>query len=309
MRKTRNQIYLILGLCAFAFCGSAFAGWENTYGGLYRDEVFSLAITNQKDYIMCGSTHSFSYELSDFYLIKVGSSGDELWQRIYGHGYGASVIQASDDGYIAVGELFVFPEPDDYYYLMKTNENGDSIWAHIYRIGDAGATSVAQTHDGGYTVVWDIPVSEMGFYLVKTDSLGDSIWTRTYSDTVIHCPRSLVQAFDEGCIIIGGVGADTHYDVGIVKIDNLGEVVWKQNFGDHGWDFGWFIDTTADGNFIITGQTSIYMTGSIVDLYLLKINDSGDTLWTRKIGGEDESDIGRCVRHTRDGGYIIAGYT
>jgi len=301
----RITVILCIIIIPIAF---VLAYWENTYGGVYDEYICSLAITNQ-NYIMSGATYSFSYELPDFYLIKVRSSGLELWQRIYGYGCGYSVINADDEGYIAAGYLIFPPITDKHCYLMKTDEDGDSIWAYIYRIGNARAASVAQTFDGGYIVAWDIPVSGEGFYLVKTDSLGDSIWTRTYADTVVHNFRSLVRTPDEGCIAVGEIHLEGHSDVSIARIDSLGEIIWTQNYGSHGTDYACFIDTTADGNFIITGRTSIYTTGSIVDLYLLKINPLGDTLWTRQFGGVDNIERGYCVRQTFDGGYIVVGET
>jgi hypothetical protein len=44
------------------------------------------------------------------------------------------------------------------------------------------------------------------------------------------------------------------------------------------------------------------------DVYLVKTNASGDTLWTKTYGGTN-TDVGGSVRQTVDGGYFIAGST
>lgn len=64
---------------------------------------------------------------------------------------------------------------------------------------------------------------------------------------------------------------------------------------------------TPDGGYIIAGYTSPWF-GEIEDLWLIKTDSEGDTLWTRIYGGEAE-DLGNCVDQTADGGYIITGAT
>ena len=44
------------------------------------------------------------------------------------------------------------------------------------------------------------------------------------------------------------------------------------------------------------------------DVYLVRTNANGDTLWTRAYGGV-EDDMGSSIRQTIDGGFIIAGHT
>ena len=64
---------------------------------------------------------------------------------------------------------------------------------------------------------------------------------------------------------------------------------------------------TTDGGYIIGGYTNSYGAGGC-DLYLVKANSQGDTLWTRTYGTryDDES---HSVLQTTDSGYIMAGST
>jgi hypothetical protein len=80
---------------------------------------------------------------------------------------------------------------------------------------------------------------------------------------------------------------------------------WFKTYGGSGFDIGTSIQPTNDGGYIVLGSTSSYGAGSR-DLYLFKINSSGDLQWYKTYGGAG-LDIGKTVRNTSDGGYIILG--
>ena len=63
---------------------------------------------------------------------------------------------------------------------------------------------------------------------------------------------------------------------------------------------------TSDGNLIACGRTSSFGEGK-EDVYLVKLDMWGDTLWTRTYGSLDY-DGGLSVVES-DGDYLIGGYT
>ncbi len=78
----------------------------------------------------------------------------------------------------------------------------------------------------------------------------------------------------------------------------------KYNYS--GDDFGHFVIETSDGGYAIIGSTNSLGAGNY-DVWLLKTDSAGDTLWTKTYGGSD-NDEGYCLRQTNDNGFIIAGY-
>ena len=50
------------------------------------------------------------------------------------------------------------------------------------------------------------------------------------------------------------------------------------------------------------------LSGGNWDVWLIKTNADGDTLWTKTIGGSG-NDAGYSVQQTIDEGYILTGYT
>ena len=87
----------------------------------------------------------------------------------------------------------------------------------------------------------------------------------------------------------------------------LGQTIWWRAYGGTDDEEGSSVQQTSDSGYIIAGYTVSFGAGGD-DVYLIKTNASGDTLWTRTYGGTGY-ERGCSAQQTSDGGYIIAGYT
>ncbi len=83
--------------------------------------------------------------------------------------------------------------------------------------------------------------------------------------------------------------------------------LWTRTYGGGSSDVGYSVQETYDKGFIISGVTLSYGAGH-TDLWLIRTDSLGDTVWTRVYGGRGY-EYGRSVRETHDNGFIIAGYT
>jgi len=288
--------------------------WTRTYGGSFNDQAYSVRQTTDGGYIVAGYTESFGVGYGNFYLVKTNSQGNTLWMRTYGGSDregASSVQQTTDGGYIVVGYTESFSTGYSDIYLVKTNTDGDTLWTHTYGGSQfESAYSVQQTADGGYIVAGhtsSFGAGDHDFYMMKTNSQGDTLWTRTYGGTGDDKAFSVKETADEGYIAAGYFSHSfSDHDLYLVKTDSQGDTLWTRTYGGSDGEGAFSVQETLDGGYIAGGYTESF--GADDDIYLVKTDSQGDTLWTRTYGGS-LYDVGNSVDQTSDGGFIVAGYT
>ncbi len=177
---------------------------------------------------------------------------------------------------------------------------------------DDGASCVQQTKDEGYIIVGYTESKGAGkddIYLIKTDAMRNKEWEKTFGGIKWDIGTSVQQTKDDGYIIIGhtaskGAGKS---DVYLIKTDKEGNTLWEKTFGGSDDDEGFSVQQTKDEGYIITGATTSKGAGEW-DVYLIKTDKEGNTLWEKTFGGY-ASDEGFSAQEIKDEGYIIIGYT
>jgi hypothetical protein len=296
-------------------------GWNHTFGGDSYDEGYSVQQTSDNGYIITGATVSFGAGNWDVWLIKTDSSGNEEWNRTFGgsnYDRGSSTQQTTDGGYIIAGATYSYGLGDFDIWLIKTDSVGIEVWNATFGGSSSDwCYSVQQTTDGGYIIVGDTAsygAGDSDVWLIKTDSNGNEVWNATFGGMKYDKGYSVQQTTDGGYIITGYTGSydadDTGCDIWLIKTDLNGIEEWSQTFGGTGisnkFDFGYSVQQTSDGGYIITGDTEIYFVAAS-NIWLIKTDSNGNEEWNRIFGGA-ASDRGRSVQQTSDAGYIITGW-
>lgn len=296
--------------------------WTSSPFGFMGGSAYSVQQTSDGGYILAGyqaATDDGKYHLG---LVKTNSLGEEMWTRLDAHwfphdstgGVGRSAQETADGGYILTGyrQPYIWEEIDD-LWLIKTDSLGEILWSRTYggESADCGCC-VRQTSDGGY-IISGYSESLQSLWLLKTNEAGDTLWTRDSADWRIGRGYAVQETSDGGYIVTGYVAPfrDGKHHLYLIKTDSEGQILWTR--GDWEWfsepsgGVGYSVQETSDGGYIIAGATSPWF-GEIEDLWLIKTDSVGDTLWTRIYGGDGE-DVGYCVDQTADEGYIITGAT
>ena len=140
------------------------------------------------------------------------------------------------------------------------------------------------------------------------DSKTSNTWIKTFGGTGFEEGWSVQQTTDGGYIITGitnssGNGSN---DIYLIKTDGNGIEQWNKTFGGTGVDWGYSVQQTTDGGYVVSGDKN-FGSGN-KDVFLIKTDSDGLEQWTKTFGGTD-LDSGNSVQQTTDGGYVITGIT
>jgi hypothetical protein len=182
-----------------------------------------------------------------------------------------------------------------------------------FGIFDSGE-GVIQANDTGY-VVGGI-TSQSGangtdLLIYKTDSLGVLEWYKPIGlNNSIEGARSLASGRGKTEYLLAGYQNkyDTSgYNFYVVKTDLQGDTLWTRVYGGADWDMAYSVDTLQDSTYVIAGETFSFGNGN-TDMYVIRINSNGDTLWTRTFGGSGD-DYARYVFTDRNNNIMLIGST
>lgn len=148
------------------------------------------------------------------------------------------------------------------------------------------AKDIKQTSDKGFILAGTTSSFGQGnnsFYVVKTDSMGQHLWSRVLGTSENDVLNAVELAPDGGYYFSGfsNWNTATGYDAYVIKTNSNGDVQWTKNHGGSDWDFIYGSCLMPDGGLVICGETSDDI--DAFDAYLLRLDNNGDTLWTRKM--------------------------
>jgi hypothetical protein len=197
--------------------------------------------------------------------------------------------------------------------LLKVSTAGNIIWSKNYGGTDTEKNSyVSVCTDGGFIMTgYTLQVGTNNFsdlFLVRTDSDGNLSWSESIGGSKDDQGWYVTQTNDGGFISVGSTksfNGSGNWDGYMVKVNSAGAMQWEKIMGGTGSDYFLGMSKTNDGGYIIAGETLTKSFGSS-DIWLVKTNSAGDSLWTRQYGKTTE-DAGNTVIQTADGGYIVAG--
>jgi len=146
-------------------------------------------------------------------------------------------------------------------------------------------------------------------------------WAQHYGGPDVDIPYVIKITSDGGTVVAGYTDSKSgdispqpnreYWDLWISKLDRCGTIQWERSFGGTGYESARDVVQTADGGYMVLGETNstdggvVAGFGGTKDIWLLKLSAAGTLEWQRRYGGSG-LDIGNHIEITADGSYLIA---
>jgi hypothetical protein len=273
--------------------------WEQDLGGRYDDILHSLQQTPDGGFILAGFSASpvsgnktaTNFGSADIWLVRLDTNGVKLWEKSFGgsDSDGAWAVQQTQDGGFLLG-------------------------------GTSGSTA-----SGNKTSPHFGSTLQADFWLVRTDGDGNKLWDRSFGGTGDDTLFALREMPDRSLVlggrsdsVRGGNKTSTNYggsDFWVIRTDADGNKLWEQTYGGTDNDFLYSLDVTKDGGLILGGSSSSPPSGNKTatnygssDFWVVRLDADGIVLWDASYGGSRTDEL-RSLQQTRDGGFILGGFS
>ena len=263
--------------------------WEDCFGGSLGDHPRSIHPTYDGGCVVTGPTYSNNGDVTPlyggsvrFWIFKLDGNGGMEWEKELGGSggdCGNSIVETEDHGFFATG--------------YSNSNDGDVTGNH-----------------GGYDI-----------WVVRLSSSGELQWQRSLGGSFSDEGEAIRATPDGGCIVAGytqSSDGDVSGDHGagdfwVVKLDATGAIQWEKALGGSAQDWPSSIALCDDGGYLIGGYTASNdgdVTGlhGNVDGWLVKLDDTGDLVWQRTLGGSGQDRI-YCVQAAPGQGSILLCHT
>jgi hypothetical protein len=279
--------------------------WDRIFGGNCNDKGHTGAFVSDTSVVSFGHSCSTDGDISvnygswDGWMIKVDKEGNKVWDFSIGHSsldMASAIIETSDKGFLAsivatdgVGgniECDNFDPNMEFVeaVLLKLDENANLQWQRCYG---------GSKHDD----IEDIVETEDGYLLACSTNSSDG----DVSGAGYHI------GYDNG----GNITSD----IWLVKTDFEGNIVWSKCYGGYYNESPSRVFRTEDGGYIVFGSTSSNdgdvsgyhnEAGWYRDIWVMKVNSTGQLQWQQCIGGAGNEDIANAVVQLAGGKYVLS---
>lgn len=226
IRKAKKFVWLL------KIDADGYPVWGRTYERSGNDAAESIIETSDSCMVVAGSSWAAGGENLDFWVFKVDSAGNTIWEKTYGGVFddeALAVIETQDGNLVAAGYTNTMDNSDD-LAIKKIAPNGDLIWEQSVggkksdRLFDIVESSDGSLLTAGYYGTKAKALKS--FYVARFDDLGQLIWGEHFNEnhTEVSIAKSLIELDNDEIVAVGfDKSKDTmDFNMKVVKCDPNG---------------------------------------------------------------------------------------
>lgn len=250
--------------------------WQVSYGASSSDIVGDILQDSYDNFYVCSkASNNIEGNITtdivngDFFIVKLDSDGNEIWQKSYG----------GDEGETLYSALFL---SDNKILLAGTSGSGIS--------GDKT----------------DFCRGSSDYWIMCIDTAGLVLWDKTYGGESSDILYETVYNQTENTMYLAGLSKSSasfeksessinnDYDVWLVKVNaNDGNIIWDKTFGSDAMEYTCFVALSNNNIYCATANYGVASGDKTEDgrgqddYWIVKLDNAGNIIWDKTIGGTD----------------------
>jgi len=294
--------------------------WVRRYNGpgSVLDDAHALAVDNNGNVYVTGSSSGDSVTTADYATIKYSSTGDTLWLRRYNGPENTLDLARSlcldDSGNVYVTGLSRNSVTLSDYATIKYSPSGETLWVRGYNGpgNDQDGPLALVVDDSGnvYVTGWSIGTiyPDYDYATIKYSPAGETLWVRRYNGPGNGSDVAVAVAIDgTGNVYVTGrsLGRGTSVDYATIKYSPAGDTLWVRRFDGlgNGDDAASALAVDDSGNVYVTGSS--FGLGTFSDFATIKYTPNGDILWVKRYNGQGNGIDGASALAVDDSGNVF----
>jgi hypothetical protein len=266
--------------------------WARTYGNIGYEQFLKITVDEADGFYVAGYTYDFVNTSST--IIKLDALGNILWNKAVNdasNGSSGDVIQGVDIVQIASGGVILAEHTitNTSFSLYKFSALGNLIWSNKYLptpVG-SGLSGLSILEKSNSEILINFALANQNTvaqsadnFIITLSSSGILISDKSYGGTYGEDALTISNTTDGGIIICGvtnsaGNGGN---DDCLIRLFPNGSIKWAKAYGTAWGEFSSNALQTADGGFILTGQTwPVGFDNDSSKLYLVKMDSLGNS--------------------------------
>jgi gliding motility-associated-like protein len=315
--------------------------WQKSFGGSGADLRSLVRATSDHGCILGGFSLSSNGDIlanagaQDIAILKLDACGNRQWTKQVG-GSGLDLVygltEITGNGYYFAGSTSSSASFAPYHggsmdaIVGRLDASGNTIWTKTFGgsadellfsilvLPDTSCVIAGWTNstdgDGGV-----LSAAVQNGWLIKIDKNGNLIWKKVYGGSFSATFFDLSFSNDGGFIMTGNVivpPGNTNTDFYIVKTDANGNLIWQKQYGGASAEGARTVRACSDGGYIAAGNArssggDVSGLHGATDAWIIRIDESGNLLWQKCIGGAQAEDVWEMMALPGDRYLFAAG--